>query len=503
VALCLALLTLLLAVEAALSLRWRMTHDTPILHYVALLIDQYGYAPYRDVLETSLPGAYLFHLAIGKTLGWSDVAFQAVNVAWLAALAGVTVALLWPLGWRVAWAGAVLFGLSYLQFGPAMMLQRDCITILPVAGAALLAARASHPARAWHAFGVGVLMGLAAIIKPQLGIGLPIVLLVMAAHDGPVGWRAYVAQLLWLAVVAAAGFLIPVAGALLWLWHTGGLPAFLDMFLSYVPLYLEMVGDHSILTGSARLSYLLRTFRRLGGWGIWLGPAALGIYLTLFSAELCAAGRRLVLMLVGLVAAYSLPPVIAGQFWDYHWMPFRYWLLVLAALALVPLPRRFPWAQRLLPAFLLLTVVLSTLNTIPDFRRQLRGDPPAPPKEGRPDAIVAALQPRLQPGDRVQPIDWTGGSTEALLTLRVPIATRYLHDFYFYHHVSHPYIQALRRDFIASLEADLPRFVVEVTAKPAPWGPGTSIEFPELRAILRERYAVVDAGDGFTLYERR
>lgn len=503
VLLLLAPLTVLLAVEMALSLRWRMTHDAPILHYIALLVDKYGYAPYRDVLETSLPGSYLFHLAIGCTLGWSDAAFQTVNVTWLAALLGVTAALLWPLGRRVAWAGAVLFGLSYLQLGAEMVLQRDYVVILPVTGAALLAARAPRPARAWHALGVGLLMGLVATIKPQLSIGLPVVLLMMTGSGVPLGWRVYVPRLLRLAALAVAGCLLPVAGAFLWLWRTGGLPAFLDMALSYLPLYLQMTGDHFILTGAARLSYLVRAFRRLGGLGIWLGPAALGLYVALFSAELCAAKRRLVLMLAGLAAAYSLPPLIAGQFWDYHWMPFRYWLLVLSVLTLVPLPRRLPWAQRLLPPLLLLVVVLATFNTIPDFRRQLGGDSPAPPKEGRPDAIVAALRPRLQPDDKVQPLDWTGGSTEALLALQVPIATRYLHDFHFYHHVSHPYIQALRRDFIATLAASPPRFVVEVTAKPIPWGPDTSTEFPELRALLHERYAVVAVGDGFMLYERR
>lgn len=91
-----ALLIIFLA-ELALSLNWRMEHDTPLLHYVAFLIDQHDFVPYKDVFETSMPGTFLFHLAIGKTLGYGDTAFRVVDIAYLMLLLTATWFLVRPI----------------------------------------------------------------------------------------------------------------------------------------------------------------------------------------------------------------------------------------------------------------------------------------------------------------------------------------------------------------------------------------------------------------------
>jgi hypothetical protein len=106
--------------------------------------------------------------------------------------------------------------------------------------------------------------------------------------------------------------------------------------------------------------------------------------------------------------------------------------------------------------------------------------------------------------DTVQPLDWTGGTLLAMLETRARIATPYVFDFYFYHHVSNPYIQSLRADFMTELEFANPRFIIEVTAIDKPWisGPDTSREFPELRAYLEENYSVTIDKDDYIIYER-
>ena len=68
--------------EAVLSFQWRIQHDTPYLLYVAFVLDQTSSALYTDVFEVNLPGTYLFHLAIWKVAGASDIAFRIIDIFW-------------------------------------------------------------------------------------------------------------------------------------------------------------------------------------------------------------------------------------------------------------------------------------------------------------------------------------------------------------------------------------------------------------------------------------
>ncbi len=117
--------------------------------------------------------------------------------------------------------------------------------------------------------------------------------------------------------------------------------------------------------------------------------------------------------------------------------------------------------------------------------------------------ISRFLERNLKPGEAVQPLDWTGGALLAMLQTRAPLATSYVFDFYFYHHVSHPYIQSLRSDFMNQLREVSPRFIIEVTAIDKPWvtGEDTSRDFPELRAFLDERYFITIEREDYIIYE--
>ena len=92
-----------------------------------------------------------------------------------------------------------------------------------------------------------------------------------------------------------------------------------------------------------------------------------------------------------------------------------------------------------------------------------------------------------------------------MLETRAHIATPYIFDFYFYHHISTPYIQSLRADFMNDLQSAHPRFIVEVIAIDKPWvsGEDTSREFPELRTFLNENYSVTIQKDDYIIYERK
>lgn len=495
---------LLLAAQTALSLQWRMEHDTPLLHYVAWLIDESGLVPYRDIFETSMPGALFFHLLIGKTLGYGDLAFRVVDVAYVGLVSAVSWRLLRRWGGPAAAAGGALFGLVYLMGGPALSLQRDCLAVLPVAAGTLAAVevgggRTRGRVSLRAAAAIGALFALAAGIKPQLGIGLPAALW----YVSPPGVGRPAGRILREWGAAAGGFAAVFAIPLVWLVSTGGMPEFWRIFSRYLPLHLDLSGDHDIISGpGSRLGYMLESFLGFGGLRRLL-PAAIGGSALSLAGSAPAATKRPARLLAVMAVLYGACPALAGQFWNYHWMPFAWFACLLTALLLAPLsgaaPRR-GGPIRALAAVLFAAVVAATIRPAPDFIRQVGGRPPHPPKHGRVDAIAGFLEANLRPGETVQPRDWAGGVVHAMLIARAMPATPYLYDYLFHHHVSDPYVADARRRFLADLRASPPRFVIEVPERPRPTGPDTG-PFLEFDAFVAERYRVVDSGLKCRIFE--
>lgn len=212
------------------------------------------------------------------------------------------------------------------------------------------------------------------------------------------------------------------------------------------------------------------------------------------------------------MVAYLIYPTIAGKFWAYHYMPFAYFACLSVGLCLAteavtgPSGRSSLLKEALATLILVVTITVQlplsnfVYSTVADLR-----DAPGlhAPKDGRVDEIAKWLKARLQPGDTVQPLDWTGGSLHAMMLADARLATRYMYDYHFYHHVSEPYIQELRRSFMEQLRAAAPRFLIEVeTNKPWVSGPDTTRDFAELRQHINEFYASVFEGNGYRIYER-
>jgi hypothetical protein len=121
----------------------------------------------------------------------------------------------------------------------------------------------------------------------------------------------------------------------------------------------------------------------------------------------------------------------------------------------------------------------------------------------RVDALTSFLAARTDPGDTVQPLDWTGVAPHAMLRARARIATPFLEDMHFYHHAADPYVRELRSRLIQGLSAARPRFVLEVD-QPG-WAPTEDSRhpFPALGRLLDAEYTVAARGDRWTAYERR
>lgn len=512
----LAALALTWLLKLASIWSWRMGHDTPLLHYAAFLIDRHGFVPYRDLFETSMPGTFAVHVLLGHALGFGDTAFRLVDVTVLCATMAMCAAFMRRFGVLSACVSALVFGHLYLAKGPAISLQRDYIGVLPVACALWLLPVQAQVVPRHGRFGIlGVLFGCAMLIKPHLAIAWPVLLwalLALRRQAGHQGWQ----DALRCMAASVAGLLLPWLMAWSWLSAHGAWAPFTDMVTRYLPLHSAMTGMQETISGTARWLYVLRRGLGMGGHHplVALALVSLGMSLLPWHRRTALTPRGVTTrVLLGCVIAYTVYPMLAGKFWDYHYMPLVYFCalaigLLFRAPDAAPTETSSPAAAQphllaglALAAMLYLQVPWALY--IGTVLTDLRGTTPPSVKDERIDEMSTWLRNHLRPGDTVQPLDWTGGTHYAMLRAQVRLATRFMYDYHFYHHVSSPYIQGLRRTFMAELSAAAPRFVIEVP-RDKPWvsGADTSREFPELHALLKADYTVVQEAQDYRIHER-
>lgn len=486
------------------SLDWPLQHDGPLLHYVAWAMDRFGAVPYRDLFETSMPGTFAYHWLIGRLFGWGDAGFKVVDVALILLLGGVTHRLLRPFGQKPALGAVMMFTLSYLWLGPDMTLQRDYVGMVLVVCATALATPGTRPATRRRLALVGLLFGLAALIKPHLTIGLaPLAWYLLWQRrqgENPPTWVS--AALATLPVIAASSA-VPVLLAVAVLAWSGALPAFLDLVFGYLPLHLGLTGEHQPIDGRERAAHLIMNTLHMRGLFIGVPAAIAGFFVAFEASEPGSERRARLYLLTALAGVYLLYPSFAGQFFFYHWAPFQFFLVALAAMVLgqpTPAGREAKrWGTGFLAAAIALTLYRPNMIMV----EQIIGDGLPPPKEGAVDRMETALRRHLQPGDKVQPLDWTGGAVHAMLRVEARLATRFLYDYHFYHHVDRPHFGVLRARFMGELQQAAPRLVLDVKVKPRVTGPNTTDRFPDLEAYLKANYRVIEQDMAFRLLERK
>ncbi len=484
----LVLLTAYLITQAVFSTRWQIAHDEAPLLYEAFLMRADGLVPYRDLFDFQMPGSFIAYFALGSLSGFNAFRLRFLDLLILTAILTVTYFALKRFGKAPALAAALLFGLEYLQGGPSMSLQREYLLLVFLAPALYISFLDEMTPRL--RLTLGVLFGLSALIKPHAAIGLVPILLFDISDLFQRLKRALPNAALTSVFPVAVGFLVPILAVLAWLGLTGALTPFLNIALNYWPLYSQINGQMEIISGAERTSLLLTQTLRLGGHVLWLIPAAIGVYFN---------QNKKAWLLVTLAFCYALYPALSGQFFPYHYVPFTYFIILLASLTFDFRPSTFPSFILHLSSFILIISLLLPSQT---FIRQLQNKPISASTD-RAVEIANFLERKLKDGDTVQPLDWTGGSLLAMLETRARIATPYVFDFYFYHHVSNPYIQSLRADFMTDLQAATPRFIIEVIDIDKPWVSGldTSREFPELRNFVDENYSIAIQKDDYTIYE--
>ncbi len=495
-------------VLAVASLRWRMQHDSPIMLYIAFLMDRYGAVPYRDIFDINMPGTYLIYSLLGRSLGYSDLAFRTGDLIYLCGITVVTWAAMKTFSRGTALAAAALFACYYFSEGPSTSMQREYLLLLPISLLLMLAVSRPAMNERLRWFLLGLLSGLCFLIKPHALVALPVVVVYRACH-----LRAAAAAPRRLAVPALlllVGLALPVGGAAVWLSKAGALHPFLDIATQYWPLYGGLSGNHELLKGAEHTQYLAGSLATLSGSNhVLLAAGALGFVFALRVTTGKAADRRRVLLLGALAGVFAIYPVFAGMFWPYHWLVCTYFALCLASLVFLPVEGRKILSERassMQYGAIALLVVFGVSSLPRPLVEAAHPERVAAPKGGRVDAMAGFLARNLRPTDTVQPLDWTGGAVHAMLIARARLATSFIYDFPFYHHVSMPYIAGLRTRFLHELQLSNPRFIVEVTASDKPWprGADTSADFPPLRLYLQDHYRIAekDEGMGYVIYER-
>ena len=474
--------------------------------YGAFVVDRLQLVPYRDFFDNQMPGVYAANIAIGRLGQYSELGVRWVDLSALALLLAVTFGILRRFGRLAGWCAAVYVGILYLASGEFLSLQREFLLLLPLSAATWVAI-ARHVPRAAKAFMVGVLLGLVATIKPQATLAFAVLVASIAftpdTHGTASGthmWHGRTKSVTTVVTLAGLGFAVPLIVMVEWLRRHDALTAFWDMAVHYWPLYNALSGSprpHVILSGAARVWYVLGhslTFGVHPGLPL-LAAAVLGTWLVWPSSAAVPERRHTVITLVALAATSWLSVAVAGKFYAYHWLPFQYFAILLAAQGW-PNSRA---ADRGGGVPLVILVVLLTVGVPWRFGPFWR---PFTFPFARVEAIATYLRTHLQPGDTVAPFDWTEGAAHAMLLARAPLGVPFLYNFPLYHHVSSPYVQALRRSVLDRMNRQPPSFIVRVPQAPFA-GPDTAATFDALDHLVETKYERDVVGEGYEIWRRR
>ena len=289
-----ALAVLLAALGVPVFLRLPLWCDVTLYDVAARAILSGG-VHYRDVFDTNTPGYVWCLTAIRATLGTSEIAVRAVDLAIfagvvflldrLAKLGGATPAPRW---WAIA--GMVSFYPFNSEFLHA---QRDVWLTLPLLAAVVLRLRRSARSAAgspinyfWPAFVEGLLWAVATWIKPHaIPLALAVWLLTVRRLSGG-SWRIAGRDL---AGNLAAGIALGLAGVAL-LVVTGTWPYFYDVMANWNGHYTAIIWGEI----PDRLNHALGWFPP---WSLVLIPTLLLVLLALidgrvFSPKWLPEGER-------------------------------------------------------------------------------------------------------------------------------------------------------------------------------------------------------------------
>lgn len=272
------------------SLHWRIMVDSSVMHYVIFLM-RHGRAPYTEISDNNMPGAYFVEGLGMRLFGLSDLGWRLFEFTVLGVLtvALADIARRWDRFAGLFAAG--LFVVIHSAEGAQYAAERELVlaTLLVVALGLLF--RAVEADRPWLLLLFGLATGLAASIKPTC-LPLAVSVLLLAVWVSSRQGRAVMPLLLY----GFAGMGAVFAADLLFLLHFHALPAFRFILQHVIPAYVGMglsIPYTTLLSLCVpRLLFpvvlmwpvlLVLNHRRYGGWDWQRWALLLGAAFGLFS----------------------------------------------------------------------------------------------------------------------------------------------------------------------------------------------------------------------------
>lgn len=293
---------------------WHFENDASLIRYAIFLISK-GFAPYRQIVDINLPGAYLLDWLTLHLFGSGILGLRLYD-GLLLATSGLAMALVMPRGQR--WAGlcaACLFALFHARDGAPEVGQRDlamaALLLAAIAQLVLFTRASDIPWRRAVLFGLTV--GFASDIKPICLLFTLLLIPCLPALSPNSRLR--------LALYAAAGLLLPWLITLLYLIHAHALREFLQIMIFAVPLHARL--------GMPGIAFLFKTFLTSS---LWFFAALSLLAAILFQHRTPEEKLTLYGMAVGALCYF-----LQFRGYNYHRYPFIACLLLFAALEIARL----------------------------------------------------------------------------------------------------------------------------------------------------------------------
>lgn len=296
-----ALTITLCALILAPTLAYRMAVDHGVFAYMGAEVLE-GRWPYLGTWESDYPGLMFLQAAVIFLFGKSIFMFRLFDC--LVQLGSAY--LIYRIAYRVgshraaALLAAALFCLIYQGYGTWNTAQRESFGVFFILLGYWLYLTAERRSALITAMGIGLGVGIAALIKPTL--------LALSAFYAPLLLQLPHRQAWKPLLTALAGVLTPTAALLIFYWIHGGLYQLYEACVLYQSVYT------SRLRGDAPAwSYWLSKVRRLGGHAV-----GLAILSALFLLSGRSRRERFMLYLAYLGSVYAV--FVQGTFAGYHYL---------------------------------------------------------------------------------------------------------------------------------------------------------------------------------------
>lgn len=418
---------------ALVATRWPLVHDVTLLDYIAFLIRN-GFAPYRDIVDMNMPGAYLLQLLQTGIFGLNFAGL----LAWVSAeIVAVITASVWIARPDRRWAGLVagcLASLIHLSHGPRDLGQRDWdVAVLLLISCACLISyfRAGRYRFVAAAFLFG---GLAGTIKPQ-AILFPVAGLVYLCIVKD-GLKTKCAS------AALIGVSAPIGCVLLFLAKYHSFGAFFSDTRRLAGYYASLAHPGFVQLAWGRVSFQERVL-------IVICLSAVPIYIQQ------KLWRSVEMNVIGIGASFGISSYfLQDKGWNYHRMPgwifASLWVIFVIEAAL---RQRKVWVNAVSYA-----VALAIFMTGPFlFLVQAAARYPM-------DTVVNLQRDITNMGagsGNVQCLDMTAaGCVNVLYRLRLKQETGFIYDFYLFPEHDTPLTTRLQSRFLADVTLHPPELIV-------------------------------------------